>query len=450
MTETFEHKGKWKLPESDTWFDGTLSFDPDNGAKLEIFGSFNSYFDSSNKEIVLGKTISGDVTLIDVWYRNTRSASNDIIVSIYEPIFIIDGHHFSSESDICFRHVISRVFNLFQWFDQSGFKDDIDYNNGNYEISYNKLTPLPFTLSDQCQGKVLFDSPVSYGNFYNERHLKEQAYFSLDYTEKMHYKTILKDLRYLTGFITLFTYEQSYPISITFRDEDYSEEISNIYHRPKYIKCIFQNSSYDSKYKLRRPHEHLLKYKEVTNKFPEIINKWYEMYNNHESVFTLMLYSFRRKNHFSVEKFMDTARALETFHRDTHNNERIPQEEYEKLVNTILKSVKLNNTDTDWLTNKLRGNEPSLSKRIKELIIENQNEFIKASILDKQKFSCDIANTRNYHTHYDKIGKEKALDDKSLFEATLKLMGLLYSVILRELGLNNSDFEKGLKYHLFK
>ncbi|MCK4799137.1 MAG: hypothetical protein KAT05_17325, partial [Spirochaetes bacterium] len=76
MIAKFEHKGKWKLPESDTWFNGTLSYDPDNGAILEIYGSFNSFIDRSSKEIVLGKTIAGDITLIDVWYRKTKSSSN--------------------------------------------------------------------------------------------------------------------------------------------------------------------------------------------------------------------------------------------------------------------------------------------------------------------------------------------------------------------------------------
>jgi hypothetical protein len=449
MTETFEHKGKWKLVESDTWFDGTLSFDPDEGASLEIFGSFNSFLDRTSKSIIIGKTIAGDITLVDVWYRTSKSSSNGVVVEIYEPGWIIEGHHFTNENDISFRYVVTRVFNLFQWFDQSGFGDNFDYYSGTYDISYKKLTPIKFNLHERCEGNVLFDSPVSFNKFYNERNLKEQAYFTLDYKEKTNYKKILHDLWCLTGFITLFTYEQSYPISITFKDDDYFKEI-NSNRKLKFIKCIYQNNAYSSKYKLRRPHEHLVKYKDIKDSFPNLIKNWYDMYFQQESAFTLMLYSFRAKNHFSVDKFMDTVRAIETLHRNTRNNERIPQKDYDKLVEEILGSVNLNNENTEWLTNKLRGNEPSLNKRLKDLIRENQNKFIVENIPDIKRFSLNVTNTRNYHTHYDKSLEEKALKDKDLFHGTLNLLGLLHSVILKELGLNNSDFEEGLKYHLYK
>lgn len=256
-------------------------------------------------------------------------------------------------------------------------------------------------------------------------------------------------MRYLTGFITLFTYEQSYTISLTFKDEDYSE-ISSHYSQLKYIKCFYQNSLFDSKYKLKRPHEHLVKYVSVCDFFPALIKKWCEMYQEYESVFTLMLLSFRRKNYFSVEKFMDTVRAIESFHRNAQNNERIPQKDYEKLVDTVLQSVQLKKDDTLWLANKLKGNEPSLNKRLMELIRENQNRFIIDNITNKKKFSRDITNSRNYYTHYDKSREGEALKGKELFDITLNLMGLLYSVILKELGLNDSDFEEGLEYHLYK
>jgi hypothetical protein len=449
MIETFEHKGKWKLPESDNWFYGTLNFDPDNGARLEIFGSFNTFLDRSSKAIVLGKTIAGDITLIDVWYRTTRSSSNGIIVGVYRPQIIIEGHHFKNESEICFRHVTSKIFNLYQWFDQSGTEENYDYSNGNYRISYSKLAPISFKLNDGCEGKVLFDSPVSFGDFSNEKNIKEQSYFSLDYKEKTYYEDILDDLRYLTGFITLFTYEQSYPLSITFRDEDYSESFSHRSHL-KYIKCFYQNSLFNSKYKLRVPHEHLVKYESVTDSFPGLIKKWYEMYQEYESVFTLMLTSFRQKNHFSVEKFMDTIKAIESFHRNSQNNERIPQKDYESLVDKILQSVNLNEDDTLWLENKLKGNEPSLNKRLVNLIRENQNIFIIENILDEKKFAREITSSRNYYTHYDKTKEKEALKGKELFEATVNLMALLYSMIFKELGLKNANFEEGLKYHLYK
>jgi hypothetical protein len=147
---------------------------------------------------------------------------------------------------------------------------------------------------------------------------------------------------------------------------------------------------------------------------------------------------------------MDNVRALESYHRNTHNNNRLSEKEYIALVNKILNSLELNKEDTEWLANKLRGNEPSLSKRLKELVNENQNSYIKENIINKGKFSLSVSNTRNYYTHYDKSLEKKRLKGKELFDITLDVMGLLYSCILVDLGIDSSDFESGLKYHLYK
>ncbi len=266
-----EHKGKWRLPQSDEWFDGTLSFDPDIGARLEIFGTFNTFFlDRSSKEIILGKTTAGDITLIDNWYRNTKTIHNGITIGTYEPIFIIIGHHFEKTEDISFRKVIFRAFNLFQWLDKAGLNFSSDYSVGSYNVSFNRPDSINFDLNELSRGEISFESPTNSSDFYNKIELSEQAYIVLSYTEKTHYKTILKDIRVLIGFITFCTFEQSYALDITFKDENFTEEIQK-FKSEKNIKCFFQNNSYDSKYKLRRKHEHLVKYKDIQEKFPELI-----------------------------------------------------------------------------------------------------------------------------------------------------------------------------------
>ena len=449
MIAKFEYIGKWKLPESGEWLNGTLSYDSDNGATLEVYGSFNSSLDRKSKEIIIGETINGEITLVDVWYRKTRSSSNGVVIGLYRPIIIIEGHHFMNTSDICFRQVKTGVFNLFQWFDKTGFNNDFDYSNGDYKISYNKIDPIPFELTDDCSGKIIFESPVKLEYFNNEINLREQCYFSLDYNSKTSYKDILEDISYLCDFMTLMCYEQSYPIWITFKDDDYSEDVQT-FKRNKFIKCIYQNNNYNESYKLRRTGEHLVHFNEISDKFPIALKRWFSLFKIYPSVINLMLLSFREKNYFSYEKFMSTIKALESYHRNTNNNERIPISEYESLVEKILDSVELGNDDFQWLSNKIKGNEPSLARRIKELLRANKNEFIKENIKNVSKFSREITDTRNYFTHYDKKGKEKALKGKDLFDATLNAQGLLYSCILKELGLEEKDFVSGLKRHLYK
>ena len=66
MIEALEYKGRWRVPNDDTWYDGVLKFDPIEGVSLEVFGTFNpGMFDKEIKQIILGETTKGDITLVD-------------------------------------------------------------------------------------------------------------------------------------------------------------------------------------------------------------------------------------------------------------------------------------------------------------------------------------------------------------------------------------------------
>lgn len=74
MIESFEIKGEWKFAIFNEWLKGPLTYDNENGASLVLHGTFNHFLlDRSSKEIILGKTIEGEVTLIDSLYVGSRT-----------------------------------------------------------------------------------------------------------------------------------------------------------------------------------------------------------------------------------------------------------------------------------------------------------------------------------------------------------------------------------------
>ena len=56
MVEKFELKGRWRLPNNKDWLNGTLHFNPEERIKLELFGSFNTTFNTAKVDIILGET----------------------------------------------------------------------------------------------------------------------------------------------------------------------------------------------------------------------------------------------------------------------------------------------------------------------------------------------------------------------------------------------------------
>ncbi|MGY6649859.1 ApeA N-terminal domain 1-containing protein [Wenyingzhuangia sp. IMCC45574] len=449
MNKGFECKGKWKLPENNDWIFGTLTFDPESGGQLELFGTFNrDITDQSSKEIIIGLTDLGEITLIDNWFSGIKT-SNGIVIGKYEPIRIIKGHHFESENEINFERVIFKVFNLFQWFDITGQTHEFKNSDStSYSIHYDKINEIPFVINENCSGVISFDAPVHFQKNYNSVSLREEAYVMLSYTKKTNYLEIIKDITNFIDLITLFAFEQSYPISITLKDANYTTG-KRLFEKEKYIHLFYKTSFYNKKHKLRHPGNHVVKYSNININLPTIIEKWFTFYNEIEDVISLMLSHFKTKHWFSTDKFLETIKALESFHRKYYNNERVPSEQFEAIKSSILEQVELEENDIKWLKSKLIGNEPHLVSRLKELVNDNKNKFIIENIESLDKFCYKVTDSRNYYTHYSPHLKKRALNDSKLYEITRISRGLLFSCILKKLEIENNDFEDGLKINLY-
>jgi len=448
MTTEIEYKGKWKLPEDEEWINGTLTFHPEFGGKLELFGTFNpNFLDQSSKELILGKTNAGDITLIDNWYRTKKVTHNSVTIGTYEPVKIIKGHHFNSESEIKFEKVIFKVFNLFQWIAKTGQNHDFRNESSSYSLHYEEIPKIEFKINEECNGYISFDAPITLIGDYNSVDFKEEAYVNLNYSKQVHYTRIIEDITKFTRLITLFSFEQSYPIEITLKDSKYLNNTRR-FKTEKFIKCIYQTTFYNKNHKLRNEGHHIVRYSEIEGRLPQIIENWFELHENIEPIIILTLNHFKNKYWFSSDKFMDSIRALESYHRQNYNNERIPETKFKELKKEIEKQIKLGDDDLKWLKSRLMGNEPHLSTRLKELIKENQNEFIVEKVTNLTKYCHKVTSSRNYYTHYSKELEKRALKGSKLSELTRINRGLLYSCILNKIGIENKHFEKGLKYNL--
>ncbi|WP_141878139.1 HEPN domain-containing protein [Gramella sp. Hel_I_59] len=448
MITTKTYKGKFKTPDSDEWFNGTLIYDHERGSELEIFGSFNPFlFDRSTQPIIIGHTSEGKVTLIDNWYKKTKTTRDNVVIGTYQPNIILEGHNFKNIDEISFDKVIFQVFNLFEWIGKTGQKTDFKYyNSDEYSISYKAINDINFSLNNEIDGSITFDGPVSLGGKANKMELHEEAYVTLKYQKSKKLELIIKDIITFIDAITIFTNEQSYPTKITLKDSSLKKEKSKI-EQQKLIHCNYQNSFYNSQHKTRNVGEFIVDFDDVESDFPALISKWFDLYETLDSVLLLFLKHFKDKYRFSSDKFMDTIRAVENFHRINFNNERIPQERFEELVNRILNDVNLDLKDSEWLAGRLQGNEPTLKNRLMELIKESDSTTIKNRVGKFKKFCWAVTSSRNYYTHYDQKLEGTAKKGSELFELTRTLRAILTLYILKEIGINYKDFSNNLRYH---
>ena len=115
----------------------------------------------------------------------------------------------------------------------------------------------------------------------------------------------------------------------------------------------------------------------------------------------------------------------------------MPRDEQKIRIKEIVDNVP--DCHKDWLKNALAfSNEKSLKIRLEELLSESIT-IINPIIKDSAEFVKKVRDTRNYLTHYDKSGESKAAKGTELHWLTERLLILLKSCLLSELGINKED-----------
>jgi hypothetical protein len=448
MIENVEYKGKWRLPNSKKEISGDLRFSPKDGISLELNGSFRlDFLDQSNESLILGKTNKGNITLVENRFQSSGH-SNQITIDVYNPRVIFLGKHFNSINDIRFREVTFRLFNLFDWCNIHGLRLNLS-TLSKFSVDYQEPPDVEFSLHEKCDGRIRFYSPLRTENPNNKINLSEECDISLVYKEKTHFKDILNDIFIFQKFITLSTFEQSYPLTIIFSDDDYFVQ-NEKFKKNLNIHCIYKNPLFDEKYEVRNSNESLIRFQDIREDFPKLIWNWFENYKKIEPPFILLMKYFYDRDTFSTEKFMDIVRGLETFHRMTSDKLKFSELEYNNKKRTILETVDLSEKDKLWLNDLLNySNELSLKNRLKDLINNHSNKYIQKKVVNIKRFCQSVVDTRNYNTHFDPKLKDKSLKDKDLFDVTQILTGLLISSVFGQIGIDDSIFEERMDKLLY-
>src|SRR6185295_751441 len=119
MIEKFTHKGLWFLPDNpDRQVTGILTYDPSEGADLELLGTLVDH--RSSKEIhepdfILGYTTDNKAITLYKSYEYSRSFLSGIDTAKYTTNFILIGDHFTNEIEFKFDKVKGRFKNLDEW-----------------------------------------------------------------------------------------------------------------------------------------------------------------------------------------------------------------------------------------------------------------------------------------------------------------------------------------------
>jgi hypothetical protein len=335
MTESFEYKGKWYLPDQDpkTAISGIIKFDPKEGARLELIGGFPR--DKGKIQIIWG-LIAGSkaVTLYNSFEISRKNILDELETADYLVSVIFIGGWFDNEADLVFNKATSDVVYLDNWLNTiHGFKVRHDKEKPKTTIEYELPEPIEIPLPQKVQ---LILQPSAKGptlrRVQKEVTITQKIQLIIQSKKKLRFRYILKELFHFQNFLTVITQKPIYPkeLSVFFKVKNEKK-----FHE---ARVFYQLRSFPEKTnEYLDPKNFILLYPSIKENLISIVQTWYAKKKILEPTITPYITTFQNTTSFTSDKFLELARAIEAFDRETTGERNLI---YVKRVLRVLKKYR--------------------------------------------------------------------------------------------------------------
>lgn len=438
MIEDLEYRGYWHTPETpDNQIAGTLTFSPDQGAKLDLIGSFYSYEDHQKivkLRFILGTAHDGTrITLFGCFLAELKSGSGGFTSRIDAELVFI-GVHFREESELQFTTFAIHYSNLDDWAGISGFLGANEHHNRDETVIRFK-NPDPTYIVTIADHKVFIDIDGYETYRSHERTIRQKAYVRVESPKP---KALVEFMGFMDKIANFLTLAVGWPIhpqiikavtparTITVEGEEF--------HPPIDVMYSLITPAKDAKHVISA--FMLFTFSDIRERAGLFLGNWFDKAEFMRPVYDLYFGALYNPNQYVQSSFLGFAQALETYHRRTRPDYILPEEEFQKRTEAIIASAP--EDYRVWLKEKLEySNRLPLRRRLKELVTEYS--YILGDDVSKKQLNAfvdSVATTRNYLTHYSESLEHKTADNKELVNLARKLQTIVEACLLREVGFN--------------
>lgn len=436
--------GYWWLPEKESEETaGTLTIGETGSITLELFGSMEpdivSRFEEGIREYetILGITENGKQITLSKCYRKTISEHfpgfpREIIKSKLALI----GHHIPTRADLEFNRIIFSNPDLTEWIKTPATTVRVDLHNKTVDIAFRPVDEESFRIDDNTTLKTEHHYNIPTGaNRHIETKITEKVFFSISTNQKKDIFELFNIAHKINNFVSFATCA-SLPISALALS---SNEITVDEDKNKPKRLEFYIESLPNKLTRKKYDEDgvLFNFPSIRGKFEKIIKHWLMRYEEISPCFHLF-FSTIHNSLYLDQKFLHLIQGLETLHRRIYGGEQVPEDEYKKKIDAILKLVP--EEHLEWLSGKLKyGNEPNLRYRLSDLTKTNYGLIGNSRKI--KSFINLTCNTRNYMTHYDKSLENKYARGRKLFSITTKCELIYYVQFLKLIAFDENEIK---------
>lgn len=431
-----EYKGIWWLPgNEENYISGILKFNSDEGAHLELIGQLAGY-ENLETDIIIGKTSNGtNITLYKCFEINKTFSSNGFPTTIIFANMIFEGVQFNSEEDIKFNEVSCHFSNLDEWAWMNAINIDMLPDN-ELEIKYKLPEKLRVDISEEYTVEIYPKAQTPRRSIVQkEANIIQKIYVKVINKKNNSFEELKGKLQHVQHFISLGIGEPIAVMEVIGETEANKEEFDGKFLYPKVTMyyCIKQPSK---AYKTILPLHMLFNLRHIKDEFEVVLSKWFSKEEILKPVFNLYFGTLYNSHMYLEQKFSNLIQAIESYHRRSKINTEIDPDDHKKRINSIIEST--DNKYKEWLGNRLTySNEPSLRRRLNDLIDECNKLINISSSKEKKSFVSKVCDTRNYFTHYDVSLTYKAAKGVELLHICRKLKIILEFNLLLEIGFSS-------------
>ena len=461
LYDSFTERGLFWLPEKrDDEIAGTLTYDPEKRAVLELLGVFGELRDAftracggTNRDeeaVIHGVTTKGKpVSLLHAHDTNRQFPMPGIPHETWSSNLLVIGAHITSaDEEAIFTKSYFRFEDIETWLEHAPFTRTFD--DAARSVTVVAETPREVAFAAHADFDV-----SSVGSLYSSD--KPATHYTLDVTSQMaitahepqslnwHLDRAarLQELASLcTGhYLPLTAFELRGP----------EEELSGGRTRARevhfYALMIHGDSERPQSTKRRTP---MVTGPELIRFAPDAVQSWFDQFDAFSPALRLFFTITGERQMFTNIRLLLAIQALEVFHRRTSGESVMAEDAFEAFFEAMVAAIPPGTSPA--MHEKLQSlyrfaNEPSLKQRLRSIVAALTEEFGERPGGFDGKFIRKLVDTRNYYTHFSEDLSRRTLDGEGMYWATRRVVLLLTLLFLQRLGLAAGDIKPLLKRH---
>lgn len=465
---SFEEKGYWWLPEyPDDKVVGTLKFSTETGIFLELMGDFQDrtpwktdengiksktyYANTNTYSFIIGENFVEKKFTVYKAYKASSSGNlsdSTLRVSLYKGFYLFPNCHLTKEEELFFNTFRLEYHCLAEWVGVSGFSGGTRYGCGTIDnpfvfeeldLKYKYPETIKYKIEPIKTKSGIEKIDLSIYFIFHDKSvgikqiLEQKTFIEVKIDKSIFFYDFLEEIKNpIETFFMFILRKNMYLLNIFVQNDSLKNSLQVFYEneKPFDYKEVLLTSNY------------FIKYEHIKENFSQYITNWFVKSSNLKPVFDLYFGSVYNNEMYLQNKFLSLAQALEVYHRRLLRKPDLSKEELKKRKKIILDAFP---EYKEWLEPRLNHNEISLKDKLEELK-EIVKPIIEKFTSNLDSLSKEIADRRNYLTHYDEKAEKKYNNLREFNEFILGLssnMKMILDVLfLKEIGLDDNKIKE--------